>query len=274
MLLSLLVLVGAGWRGDLGPHWTWSEEGAALVEGQTARAEGPVGGLVVRPLSLELDDKKLDEISVDDALSPDRVARLAQQAQDEELTTLFVGPADGVDHRVGRWVYVDSRDIAWWQVFFREGDDFVQLIAWAPVDRFTEFADLMRAVEGRVPASGETLLFDGGRADCALRQVERASIIRDSRRFDEARGALRTAWEESSGDVDSLAMAELRAMGLLYRKSERCVHAAARSQRTCLVHEGAVRGARDAALHAAAVACLDEDDEVSMAVGLAIESLL
>ena len=272
-MLGLLVLLGAGWRGDLGEGWTWVE-GAELVEGQTARAEGPVGGLVVRPLVLEVEDRKLKEIEVDAALSPDRVARLTQKAQTDALTTLYVGPADGVSSRVGRWVYLDDRGLAWWQIFFREGQDFVQLIAWAPAERFGELAVVMKDVEARVPASGETLLFDGGRQECAHRQVDRATVLRDSRRFDEARGALRVAWEEGEGDPHALAMAELRAMGLLYRKTEQCVHAAARSQRACLVHEGPVRGERDRALHDAAVECLDEDDEVAEAVGLAVGRFL
>ncbi|HJN72635.1 MAG TPA: hypothetical protein QGF58_01760 [Myxococcota bacterium] len=271
---GLLVLLGAGWKGELGAGWTWEAEPVELVEGQTARARGLLGGLVVRPLELEVEDRKLGELDLDAALSPDRVARLTQQAQEEELTTLFTGPADGVDARVGRWVYVDSRGVAWWQVFFREGEGFVQLIAWAPADRFSEFATVMRSVEGRVPASGETLLFDGGRADCAVRQVDRASLIRDSRRFEEARGALRSSWEASELDPNALAMAELRILGLLYRKTERCVHAAARSQRACLVHEGPVWGERDRALHAAAVACLDEDGEVPEAISLAIGDFL
>ena len=272
--MLLLALLGAGWQGDLGEGWTWEVEGAVLVEGQTGRASGPLGGLVVRPLSMEVEDRKLRDLEVAAALSPDRVARLTQQAQEDALTTLYVGPADGVEPRVGRWVYVDERGVAWWQVFFRDGEDFVQLLAWSSGDRFAEFAGVMRSVEAKVPAEGETLLFDGGRADCAVRQVDRATVLRDSRRFEEARGALRTAWEASAGDPSALAMAELRATGLLYRKTETCVHAAARSQRACLVHEGPVRGERDRALHEAAVACLDEDDEVGEAVGLAVRSFL
>lgn len=286
MLLALLV--GATWTDPTGRYavslsdaWTWASGPVrpqdAWIEGQLARADRGDWGLVVRPVELAPVEggRRVEALDLDGMLSPDRVARVVEQAQDEALTSVFVGPADGVDAGLGRWVYLDAHDRLWWQIFWRVDGQHAQAIAWAPRADAAAFVQEMRAVESAVThPSAVTVLFDAGRSDCPAAQVDRGAVLRDSQAFETARGALRQAWSEHPGQPGDLALAELRTLGVLYRKVEQCVHAGARSERACLVHEGPVRDARDAAVHQGAVACLDRDDEIAAATALAVRRFL
>lgn len=282
MLVALLL--GASWSEPAGrytldlPGWTWQDgAGEPYVDGQLARAERDGWGLVVRDVELTplVEGRRAQALDVPAMLSPDRVARLVADAQTDPLTTVFVGPADGVDPALGRWVYTDTQGFVWWQVFWRVDQGTAHAIAWAPVSQAAAFAEAMRQVEAGVEhASGPTVLFDAGRSECAPAQVERAVVVRESQAFTDAREALREAWSASERDADMLALAELRALGVLYRMSEQCIHVGARRERACLVHEGPVRDSRDAGVERGAVACLDADPEIAAATRLAVRPFL
>ncbi|MCB9762252.1 MAG: hypothetical protein H6739_20800 [Alphaproteobacteria bacterium] len=237
-------------------------------------------------------ERKLD---VEAAMSPDRVALLFQKSHEDEPIgeTLYVGPADGVDPQVGRWVYrppaaEGEPERVWWQVFWRSADDYHQLVAWSPAARFADFAQAMRALEGSItPAPGftapQTLLFDSGRDDCGPpARADRALAIRDSRRFTEARERLRAAWtpyrdDPPAGALDpasALYLAELTTMDALYRSAEACVHKSARERRDCRVLEGPVSGASSEAFQQGVVRCIDEDPELDAALDAALAKVL
>ncbi|MCP4807393.1 MAG: hypothetical protein GY913_12120 [Proteobacteria bacterium] len=283
MLLALLL--GATWTEPAARYsvalpgaWSWEPEAELFIAGQLARASNGAMGLVVREVELApvvASSRRVEALDTDAVLSPDRIARLVEQAQEDPLTTVFVGPADGVDAALGRWVYTDTNGFVWWQTFWRVDDGYAQLVAWSPVDDAGAFVAEMQRIEAGIGHdAGPTVLFDAGRSDCAAAQVERAAVVRESQAFEAARGALREEWAASERDADALALAELRALGVLYRMGEQCIHVGARKERACLVHEGPVRDARDAGVQRGAVACLDADPEIAAATRLAVRPFL
>lgn len=286
----LLMCAGALAQAPAEPGWGWaSRDNDAMVEDQLARwSHAETGaGLVVRTLDqavlLEKKSRQLRKVDTESALSPDRLARVVQRSQPDDTLgpTAYLGPADGVAPHVGRWVYLGpDRERVWWQVFWRQDDTYVQWIGWAPSEQFAGFATAMRALEASAPAPvSQTLLFDAGRAGCAARTASRGDAIRDSLRFEDARGALRDRWHatlaaDPATSQTVLSLGELRAMGVLYRLAEDCVQAAARQERACRVYEGTPSSPESVRLQAAVVQCIDNEAQVAEAVDLALAPLM
>ncbi len=279
MLLALLLglsLAPEHGRWALELPGGWSEDEHLSLPDALFQASSEQGRVWLRELdlseTLDVSSRKLRGVDLHGAASPDRIARLVQQAQDEDLTTVYLGPADGVDSHLGRWVYLDAQGRVGWQLFWSLGEGrYGQLIASG-----RQVQAWMPGVEEAlsIPEATPTVLFDAGRGDCRARQVERAEVLRASRRFEDARTALRLEWEASPRQAGMLELAELRAMGLLYRKAESCIQSAARQHRACKVVEGPALSERDLVLMDSAVACVDQDDEVGLAVRQAVHPLL
>lgn len=270
--------------------------GGALLDGQWAggRHAPSGGGWAVRSLDaapyLAVRGRVAERVDLDAALSPDRFAMLAMQEVQGTpgLRTVFVGPADGVDAQVGRWVFTapadEGRRLVWWHTYWRTPDAFVELAAWAPLAGLPALQEGMRALEaaGRVSAAqAETLLFESGQQGCGpALHADRAQAIRESRRFGDAREVLRSAHTQARAAESpalsppvGLRLSEHRAMGVLYRHAEACVHDVARAQRVCTVLEGEPRGAGSQALQAGIVACLDRDPKLSDELAGAVEAV-
>lgn len=265
-----------------------SEPGGGLLDGQWAggRHTPSGGGWAIRSLDaatyLDVQQRVAGRIDVTAALSADRFAMLAlQEVQDVEgLRTVYVGPADGVDAQVGRWVFTAPAEPTgrrvWWHVYWRTPSSFVELAAWAPAAQLPQLQDDLRRVEalGRPSAPPtETLLFESGQQDCGPPvRLERSVALRQSRRFDDAREVLR-AQHDLAPSPTALRLGEHRALGVLYRATEACVHDVARAQRVCSVLEGEARGARAEGLQAAVVACLDGDPKLSEELTREVEAV-
>lgn len=297
-LLCTLGWTAAGGAYSLALDADWqTHSGAAVLEGQLARwVHTPTGGgLALRDLdAAALFDVKgrAERLDLEGALSPDRVARVAQHSQDEEDVglTVAITPGDGPD--TGRWVYLPPARAGepprvWWQVFWRSARGHHQAVGWAPLAQGAAFAQAMRAVEravqvdpGFTPPQG--VLFDAGRDDCGPPvRASRAQALATSRRPAEAQAALRARYQArlmaSGGPMDpatGLALGELRAVGLLYRMVEDCVLRTAREHRECRVEEGRPEGTRSTRFQQAVVACLDADTTLSAALDGALTPFL
>ncbi len=294
LLLLLLTPAGAaetlsadGFSLPLPAGFSVAEDEALLV-GQWSGGHHPPsgGGWAIRSLPADrytsVRARVAGRVDVDAALSADRFAMLALQAVQgtEGLRTVYVGPADGVDPQVGRWVYTapggGGERLAWWHVYWRTPDHFVELAAWAPLAQFPRLQTDLRAVEGAGrPRTDpvQTLLFESGQQGCGPPlNADRSAAIRDSRRFDDAREVLRDQHAQDP-DPTALRLAEHRALGLLYRHAEACVHEVARAQRVCSVREGDVRGERSAGLQEAVVACLDGEAALGETLAREVEAV-
>jgi hypothetical protein len=271
-------------------------EAPELLDGQWSGGQHPAssGGWAIRSMAaapyLEVSRRVGGRVDVDAALSADRFAMLAlQEVQGSPgLHTLFVGPADGTAPQAGRWVFTAPTEsgerLVWWHVYWRTPLSFVEFAAWAPVDQLPGLQQDIRQVEAAGKPSvapTETLLFESGQQACGpTLRADRAAAIRDSRRFDDAREVLREshvkALEPSRSDLApaaGLRLAEHRAMGVLYRSTETCLHEVARAQRVCTVVEGQVKGASSVGLQAAVVACLDGKPKITQDVTRAVEAV-
>jgi len=265
--------------------------GPALLEGQWAvGTHTPTGGgYAIRSLPaapyLEVRERVAGRIDVGAALSADRYLMLAlQQSGASDLHTLYVGPADGVDSQVGRWVYSaradDGHPLVWWHVAWRTPTAFVELAAWAPLEQLPRLGPAMRQVEAAgviaVPPA-ETLLFESGQQGCGpAMHADRASAVRATRRFGDAREILHAGYAPSRDRPDAAAtllLAEHRAFGVLYRHAESCVHEVARRRRVCTVVEGPVRGPAAEAFQEALVNCLDDDAALSRDLESGVEAV-
>lgn len=283
----------------LAPDWAVWQDAPAVIAGQSLRARHlPTGGgLAVRTLDAatlqDLRARATRGVDVEAVLSPDRLARAAQLSQGDELevSTVYVGPAEGAGAPLGRWVYTPipapgEAPRLYWQLFWRTDGEVHQLIAWAPLDDGARLVAAMRALEAGLTTPGytppRTVLYDAGRDGCGPpAQADRAAAVRATRRFDEARGALRVAWDArlaaETGPMPAelgLQLAELRVMGLLYRLAESCVQSEARTRRECEVQEGPAVGARNQGFQASVVACMDADTTVGAAVQAAVTPYL
>ena len=283
----------------LEPDWVVWADAPSVLPGQSLRARHvPTGGgLALRALDAatltDLRARGTRGVDVEAVLSPDRLARAAQMSQneDEQSSTVFVGPADGAGAHLGRWVLTPTpapgeAPRVYWQLFWRTDGEFHQLIAWAPLSDGARFVTAMRAFERGLTTPGytppKTVLYDAGRDGCGPPvRADRAEALRLSRRFEEARGVLRESWDRrlaaETGPMPAelgLQLAELRVMGLLYRLAESCVQSEARARRDCEVEEGPAVGARNLAFQEGIVRCMDADTTVGAAARAAVAPYL
>lgn len=304
-LLSLAALT-LGWDDPggrftlpLAPDWVVWANAPSVLPGQSLRARHvpTSGGLALRTLDAatltDLRDRATRGVNVEAVLSPDRIARAAQmsQGEDEQASTVVVGPAEGAGIPLGRWVLTPppapgEAARLYWQLFWRTDGEVHQLIAWAPLSEGARFVAAMRELERGITTPGytppKTVLYDAGRDDCGPPvRADRAATLRLSRRFDEARGALRASWDArlaaGTGPMPAelgLQLAELRVMGLLYHLVETCVQSEARARRDCAVEEGPAVGARSLTFQEGVVRCMDADTTVGAATRAAVAPYL
>ncbi len=272
------------------------EDGPPVLVGQWSggRHAASGGGWAIRSLEagpyLDVRRRVAGRVDVNAALSADRFAMLAMREvrETEGLRTLFVGPADGIDSQVGRWIFTapgpQAQRWVWWHVYWRTPTSFVEFAAWAPLEQFPRLEEDLQRVEsaGRSTVKPtETLLFESGEKGCGPpARVDRSAAIRQSRRFDDAREILRQGHEGARANPSptvspaaGLRLAEHRAMGVLYRHTETCVHEVARARRVCTVLEGEVKGATSRGLQDALVSCLDADAKLTEDLGQSLEAV-
>ena len=192
------------------------------------------------------------------------LARAVEAENEDAGLTITVGR--GQVPGVGRWVYVAEGRL-WWQVFWEEGELFHQAIAWAPENHIPSFSEAMTEFERGLSSDSPTLLYDAGRADCALTlKVDLNEAMAQTRQLQDVRALL--AAEKAT------PLAALRAGGMRDRHAERCVHSAARQNRACRVVEGEPTGSASNTLQEAVVHCLDQDEELLPDLRVSIGPLL
>lgn len=264
--------------------WTWTP-GGAVLDGQLVQAtHTPTGGGAVVRVE-PFDAAALPEVvrarigDVAAALSADRYAEALALSQTDGSAdrTLYLGFSDTAGARVGRWVFYEpatGTDPAriWWHAFWQQGDQYGQLVAWVPEDRFTTFLPAMRALEaslgtttGYSPPAALLVKHEGACDGPA--SVDRMAAIAASGPYADARAALRDgAWT-----ADALALAEIRALGALVAGVDGCVRQRAREVRACTVHEKASDTARSQRLQAEVTACLADDKATKKGLETALQ---
>lgn len=280
---------------ELPSGWRVLSDEAPLLEREALRARNTWTGAGfalqswTREALLSARPRLERALDVDAVMSGDRIAALIQREQDAKTVgpTVYLGPADGVDSTLGRWVYLPPEQPrrVWWQVIWRSQDDIHQLVAWCPIEEFGRCALDFRELEGAVRRDWQpptTVLFDSGQERCgAPLHADRARAMRASVRFDEARSLMRRALERYREAPSpplpadaALRLAELSSSDALYRGAEACVHRAARDRRVCEVQEGPAADQADRDLQEAVVACMDEDPTMNEALNAAIAPYL
>ena len=134
--------------------WQWLSDGqlADLVPGQTgAAAVSSEIALVTRaeaagPWIEGVDPFTAQQVGdVDAFVSGETLLSRQRQKAGETVRTLYQGPASHPS--VARWVHVTpGTGLVWWRLAWRQGEDFQQVMAWAPADRLPELAERLDTV--------------------------------------------------------------------------------------------------------------------------------
>ena len=280
----MLLLVALAWgQLSLPEGWSWLEDGSldGLVPDQTGAAAASSDiALVTRSEPLEpwreraRNDmaravRKLGDL--EGFVSADFLLNMQRIKAQDVTTTLYVGPTER-DDPAARWVYLSGERV-WWRVAWRKGEEFQQVMAWAPKEKLPELAVHLRALEEANELRSDTPALLGRVGICdKTATVSRSSIVRQSRRWTDASRAVERRSEDQPAWKRS-AM-ELAATGMLLRSAESCLSEVGASTGACLVYEGEAIDERSTELEERIAACMDGRERLPVAIGTRLDEVL